>query len=278
MSIFRLLPALAFLLVATPVLAFPPGTQVIEDLSYGPDAAQTLDVYVPDVPSDAPVILMVHGGAWAVGDKRERSVVANKARRFLSQGYVFVSANTRLVPQADPLEQARDVARALAFVQDRAQDWYADPSNIVLMGHSSGGHLVTLLAADPAIAQAEGAGQWRGAVSLDGGGYDIEGIMRSGPPAIYTRAFGSDPSLWRAASPMARLSGDARPMLLVCSTAGRWSCPGARDFAERVRDAGGRAEVLPVGLGHMALNDRLGLDEDYTAAVGAFLASITGRQ
>jgi acetyl esterase/lipase len=54
---------------------------------------------------------------------------------------VVVSTNYRMLPLADPLEQARDVGRALAAVQARAAGWGADGRQIVLMGHSSGGHL-----------------------------------------------------------------------------------------------------------------------------------------
>ena len=40
---------------------------------------------------------------------------AGKAGDWLPKGYVLVSTNYRLVPDADPLAQARDVARALAL-------------------------------------------------------------------------------------------------------------------------------------------------------------------
>jgi alpha-beta hydrolase superfamily lysophospholipase len=78
-----------------------------------------------------------------------------------------VSTNFRMLPQAEPLEQARDVGRALAAVQSRAAGWGADGSKVVLMGHSSGGHLVMLLNAAPVLARTVGAQPWRGAVSLD---------------------------------------------------------------------------------------------------------------
>ncbi len=270
-----LLFALAYALPGAPnARAFPPGTEIVRDLAYGPDPAQTMDVYLPDVIEGAPVILMVHGGAWRLGDKRERSVVANKARRFLAEGIIFVSANYRLAPQADPLEQAKDVARALAAAQNQAVEWGGDPKRFVLMGHSSGGHLVALLGADPEIAVEQGAQRWLGTVSLDGGGYDIEAIMRARHPSFYDRAFGGDPALWKAASPVARLSGDPVPMLLVCSTLSRYSCAGARSFAQQVETAGGRAEVLPVAKRHMAINDELGIDETYTAGVDDFLRSL----
>lgn len=56
-------------------------------------------------------------------------------------GYALVSTNYRLSPAAHPLEQADDVARALALVQQQAPQWGADPRRLVLMGHSAGAHL-----------------------------------------------------------------------------------------------------------------------------------------
>jgi len=138
-------------LVLALCLALPAGAQarVLRDLPYGGDAAQTLDVYLPDAAKDAPVIVMVHGGGWRTGDKASNTVWQNKAAHWLPRGSVFVSLNTRLLPEADPLTQAGDVARALGFVQGHAKDWGGDPDQVVLMGHSAGAHLVALLGADP---------------------------------------------------------------------------------------------------------------------------------
>lgn len=73
------------------------------------------------------MIFMVHGGAWMIGDKGNKGVVDNKVKRWAPQGFVFISANYRLCPAADPLKQARDVARALAFAQSQAGSFGADP-------------------------------------------------------------------------------------------------------------------------------------------------------
>jgi arylformamidase len=98
-------------------------TKVLRDLAYGPNSAQTMDVYLPSHPQNAPVIVMVHGGAWIVGDKSMGRVVTNKAAYWLPKGYIFISINNRLLPAAGPLEQAHDVAKALAFAQGEARSW-----------------------------------------------------------------------------------------------------------------------------------------------------------
>ena len=40
---------------------------VIRDVAYGTDPRQRMDIYRPADPSNAPVILMVHGGGWRIG-------------------------------------------------------------------------------------------------------------------------------------------------------------------------------------------------------------------
>ena len=63
---------------------------------------------------------MVHGGAWRMGDKAASNVVENKVARWVPRGVLFISANYRLLPEADALAQANDVARALARAQEVA--------------------------------------------------------------------------------------------------------------------------------------------------------------
>ena len=94
-------------------LAGAPAVRLVRDVAYGADPKQRFDVYVPRGARNAPVILMVHGGGWRIGDKRSRGVVGNKVRRWSREGIVVISVNYRLLPGTDPVEQARDVARAL---------------------------------------------------------------------------------------------------------------------------------------------------------------------
>ena len=84
------------------------------------------------------------------------AVVAAKVAHWLPAGIVVVSVNYRMLPRAGPLQQAGDVARAIAFVQKRAAGWHADATRLVVVGHSSGAHLAALLAADPAWQRPKG--------------------------------------------------------------------------------------------------------------------------
>ena len=255
-------------------IALPEGVRVERDIEYGPDASQRMDVYLPLHPAAAPVLFMVHGGAWMVGDKAASNVVTNKMKRWVPKGLIMVCVNYRLSPKADPVEQANDVAKALAFAQSKAKSWGGDPARFVLMGHSAGAHLVALLAADPNIATRQGAKPWLGTVTLDSAAYDVPRIMEARHFRFYDRVFRDDPDYWRKASPIYRLSSAGTPMMLVCSSLRDDSCPQARSFAEKFREKGGKVTVLPVALSHRDINHDLGLPGDYTDSVESFLRSL----
>lgn len=246
-----------------------------QDVAYGNDPAQKLDVYAPATPvQGAPVVFMVHGGAWAIGDKGSSNVVRHKAARWLPKGLLFTSVNYRLLPKADPLEQARDVARALAFAQQQAAAWGGDAGKFVLMGHSAGAHLVSLLTADPALAREQGAKPWLGTVSLDSAAFDVPAIMGARHARLYDRAFGKDPNFWAATSPLHQLKQAQAPLLAVCSSRRDDACPQAQAFAAKATALGMRASVLPQDRTHAEINDDLGQPGAYTEAVEDFLRSL----
>ncbi|WP_411881849.1 alpha/beta hydrolase [Polaromonas sp. YR568] len=266
--------------VALAAPALPEGVRLMADLPYGQDARQRMDVYLPAQAANAPVIVMVHGGAWMVGNKAMPRVVENKVAWWVKRkGYIFVSVGYRLMPQADPLLQARDVATALARAQGLAASWGGDPAKFILMGHSAGAHLAALLAASPALARQAGARPWLGTVALDSAALDLERIMNARHMGFYDRVFGADPAYWRSVSPSSVLAAGAAPMLLVCSTQrADGSCAQSRDFADKVKAKGGRAGVLPQDLTHEQVNTTLGLPGAYTEAVDGFIADLLARQ
>ena len=264
------------------LLSHPVTAKVLKDVPYGPDKRQRMDVYVPDAPikadGKAPVIFMVHGGYWSRGDKNGEGIVRRKVARWLPQSWVFVSTNYRLSPQADPMVQAQDVARALAYAQANAAAWGADATKFVVMGHSAGAHLVSLLAVKPAMAFDLGAKPWLGTVSLDSAAFDVVGILRAkNHPPFFDEVFGADPASWEAASPLRQLSAQSTPILAVCSTQRRdQPCMQAEAFAAKAKSMQIRVEVLQQDLSHSKVNNRLGLPGVLTDTVEAFITSLDG--
>lgn len=252
----------------------PAGIKVVHDVRYGDGALQTFDAYVPEHAHAAPVIWMVHGGGWRIGDKAARGVVQNKVAHWVPRGIIVVSVNYPMLPEASPLQQARYVAMALAVAQRDAPQWGGDPHALVLMGHSAGAHLVSLISAEPDLAVSQGALPWLGTVALDSAAYNVASIMQTRHLRLYDDAFGSDPASWAAGSPIVQLQSKIAPFLAVCSSRRANSCTQANAFAVKARRFGTRVEVLPENLSHAEINRTLGQDSAYTSAVDEFLASL----
>jgi acetyl esterase/lipase len=253
----------------------PPGVRAIRDVGYGGDPGERFDVYLPTRPvHGAPVIFLVHGGAWASGDKASARVVENKVSRWVPRGFIVVSTDYPLLPAATPLQQARDVGLALATAQRMAASWGGDRGRFILMGHSAGAHLVALLDAVPSMARGQGATPWLGTVALDSAAYDVAQIMRNPHLPLYDRAFGSNPADWAAALPYGRLAAPGAPFLAVCSSRRADSCPQARRFAAKANGLGTRAQVVAEDLSHEQINEQLGEPSGYTDRVEAFMGSL----
>ena len=245
--------------------------QNLRDLAYGPDKAQRLDVYLPsaDAPSSgAPILLMVHGGAWKIGDKHHHAVVSGKTAHWNARGFVVVSANYRL--NVPPDQQAADIKAAIDEIRRQAPSWHADATRLAVMGHSAGAHLIALL-----YARLGDQLDWRGAILLDSAALDVPAIMSKNPARFYRQAFGSDPRRWQALSPLHQLRQPPVPLLAVCSTHRRASCEQAKSFVARIQALGGQAQLLPQPLSHRQINDSLGTDPAYTMAVDRFIDAVT---
>ena len=248
--------------------------QAMQEIAYGPDPAQRFDIYLPSQVKGAPTIFYVHGGGWRRGDKSMRGLIEAKQKRWTAAGAIVISANYRMLPDTDPLEQARDIARAVAKAQDTVASLGGDPDGFVLMGHSAGAHLIGLLAASPTMIRQAGVKPWRASVLLDGGAIDTEATMQGRHLPLFDAAFGKDPAYWRAASPLAQLNARTAPVLAVCASGRRDSCPANRLFLDKAARFGTRTQLLAKPMSHMEINRDLGEDNDYTREVEAFLRGV----
>ena len=228
--------------------------------------ALSLDVY-PATGADLPVVIFVHGGGWFRGDK---SNVDAKPVGFNARGFVFVSVNYRLIPEVDVTRQMQDVARAVAWVKENIGQYGGDPSRLFLMGHSAGGHLVSLLGTDESYLRAEGLSlaDIRGVVSLDTQAYDIYKLMSNLPLAsgeVYRETFGDDPEFWKAMSPQRHAAADKNiPPFAVVYTGGKESrATLSKEFFASLQEAGIPSVLLPAPeKTHGKLNREFGLPND----------------
>ncbi len=257
-------------------------TPDLKDVAYGGEALEKLDVFLPkkSVNNDlAPIILMVHGGGWCVGDKSDAIMTENKVARWVSKGFIFISINYPMINDGkNALAQANYVAKAAAFVQANVQKWGGDATKLILMGHSAGAHLVSLVNTDAHIHQTNNLHPILGTVSLDAGAVDVVKQMPNVYPFLKTRyleAFGKTEAEWITASPYQKLDKTAAPWLGVCSTKRKDDpCAQATAYVEKSNSLGIKSAVLPQAKSHKAINQELGLAGKYTSGVEAFMATL----
>ncbi len=217
------------------------------NVKYGDEATpwRLLDVYSAQADGPRPCAIFVHGGGWTKGDKRVGGVTA---KSFTDQGITFISVAYRLEGKdGDDLPwpgNASDIAAAVGYVLDHADDLNIDPTRVTLMGHSAGAHLAAIVATDAAHLQAvdhSPAELWA-CVPIDGAGYDLMDRTDDGPVVgrIYEGAFGTDAGVHEAASPTLAARRAATEETAVCP---RWLLlhagrrPASRLQSQALRDA-----------------------------------------
>lgn len=119
--------------------------QRAHDAHYGAEDRQVLDVYAQKQTRAAPVVIFWHGGSWATGDKTQYRFVGGTLAK---QGFVAVLPNYRLYPEVKFPAFMDDAAAAVAWVQTHAREYGGDPQRVVLMGHSAGAQIASLVAYD----------------------------------------------------------------------------------------------------------------------------------
>ncbi|MCA8940392.1 MAG: alpha/beta hydrolase [Planctomycetes bacterium] len=245
------------------------------DLAYGEHEKHKLDIYGPSERASQPIMLYVHGGAWAIGDKR---AVHSKAEYFVDKGWLFISINYRLTPEVVHPEHVRDTAKAIAWVLDNIAAYGGDAKQLYLMGHSAGAHLVSLVATDERrLAEwGKGLSDIKGVISNDINAYDLVDLISRQPMELYTRPFGTDPETLRDASPMHHLAkGKGIPPFLITRSRGMSMRVNpnrelaAEGFAKALRAVDVEASVFDGSdRSHGEINHRIGqADDDLTALI-----------
>lgn len=184
------------------------------------------DVFTPPGrPTNAPAVLLLHGGGWRSGD---RSQLRGYGVLLGREGYVCVASEYRLAPEATWPALLHDVKAALRWMRVSAAELGIDPRRIAVSGNSAGAHLALMLAGTAAERDLEGEGGHAGA------GTSVAAVIAIYPPTDLTRPVGTDAESWsavyeflgsrepetaRAASPLTYARAGFPPTLLIHGTA-----------------------------------------------------------
>jgi acetyl esterase/lipase len=185
--------------------------EVAKDIAYyeGKDAdpvKHKLDLYLPKGKKDFPVLFFVHGGAWRGGDKKSFDKVGNV---FAQNGVGMVAISYRLSPAVQHPAHVQDVARAFAWTVNNIAKHGGKADQIVICGHSAGGHLVALLATDDSYLKAE-------KLSRENikGVIPVSGVFTIRPSERMEPVFGKEESC-KNASPLTHVQANLPPFLIL---------------------------------------------------------------
>lgn len=162
-------------------LKTPETIERFDDIPYGADVLQVMDLYRPKsrAGETLPVIVSVHGGGWVYGDKERYQYYCMS---LAEHGFAVVNFSYRLAPEAKFPAQLEDVNAVFTWVQDNAAKYRMDASHVFALGDSAGGHLLSLYAAlcsNPDYAQSFSFAAPKGfipsAIALNCGVYSLEG-------------------------------------------------------------------------------------------------------
>lgn len=248
----------------------------LSNQSYGQQDKENFDVYMPiHTITNAPIIFMVHGGAWMFGDKKNQSVVENKVDYWVKQhGYILVSINYPMLASTPVSNQITKVAKALGVIQSKCASWGGDKNRVILMGHSAGAHLIAMIASSSSLYSQYGITQPIAAIFLDSAVMDTPTLMNEKHLRLYDRAFGNNQDYWQSLSPLHQLTNKRMPLLAVCSTKRDEACPQSKSFLDKAKSFGTQTLLVPEAMSHKDINLLLGKEPTYTKIIDDFLKSV----
>jgi acetyl esterase/lipase len=212
-----------------------------------------LDLYRPVVQdTPRPLIVFVHGGAWANANPRVGASYANfpdVLAYLVQRGYVVASVQYRFSREAPFPAPLDDLQTAVQFLRQNAARFGIDGARIGLWGMSAGAQLAALAAVDCAKdACVDALAGWFGPYDLRPP-YPDDSVLREFL-ACGVRA--CEPGVLAAASPLLYVDAGDPPTLLVQGDQDRNGLPAqAQAFAAALRAAGVSAELEMVpGVGH----------------------------
>ncbi len=211
---------------------------VIENVSYGSDVRQALDIYIPKQAPSGKVVVFFYGGSWSSGERGDYRFVAQS---LTAHGIVVVIADYRLYPDVRFPAFVEDAAAAVGWTFRHIARYQGDPAKIYLIGHSAGGHIVSLLALDSRYLATQSLRS-----SL------LAGVIGLSSPTDFAATLGAryrpiftDDAQLETAQPVRYARADAAPMLLLHGADDALVLPrNSETLARRIQQTGGEARAI----------------------------------
>lgn len=215
-----------------------------------------LDAFLPqEKKKKTAAILIVHGGGWRSGDRRQHIPLA---QHLAAKGIAAFTVEYRLSSEAFYPAALHDLKAAVRWLKANAKKLNVDTAKIALLGFSAGGQLASLAGVTGGIPKLEGSIGQAGYSSRVNAVIDIDGTLSFihpesweaqntgtvGPSAWwigYPRTERLD--LWAEASPYEYAAQNRTPFLFLNSSVERMHA-GRDDFRKKMDSLGVYTELV----------------------------------
>lgn len=196
------------------------------------DSLQRLNLVLPEGVDNPPIMVWTGGGAWSVVNRHQEMALA---RNVAKEGIAVASIGHRLSsavwidPKLDHGVQypahVEDLAAAIKWLYDNADEYGYDRDRLYVGGFSSGAHLSAMIALDPQLLAAHDLSTdiIQGLIPVSGG-YDIphyRQVLADAPGSEHLAeqhvdaVFGDTQEQWEFASPTQYLENLKAPWLMI---------------------------------------------------------------
>ena len=184
-----------------------------------PERSGQLGIAIPEnAKGSLPVVVCIHGGGWAKGDKDQ---MAWMAIRYAKQGYIGVTLSYRLNHEAPIPACILDVKEAIRYLKHISSDIHADPERIAVLGYSAGAHLALMIGLSPKAPEFKSDAYPRQDSSVDcvvaiSAPADLEERFKSqGRLGFLVENKSADANFIRTISPLAWMDRQQVPVLML---------------------------------------------------------------
>lgn len=181
------------------------------------DGDLSLDFYQPlGAQQPAPLVVVIHGGAWRGGDSQQLPALN---WYLASRGYAVASISYRLMPRAHFPAAQEDLAAALDYLQEHANQLGIDSERIVLLGRSAGAQIALLAAYSLHMPSIRGVISFYGPTDLVWGYRHPANPLVIDTCTVLEQYLGGSPEevpdVYTAASPITFVDASSPPTLLI---------------------------------------------------------------
>lgn len=193
-----------------------------------------LDLFRPKGNKKLPALIMIHGGGWSSGNK---NMEVPLAQRIASYGYVTITVEYQLLPEAKYPAAVKNIKAAIRWVRANAAKYNINAHKIAISGTSAGGHLAALVGLSNGIKKFEGElGNQQFSSSVQGI-IVLDGVISFLAPLSLNKerdsssvdvlwlggTYTEKPEIWKEASPIFYANESSPPMLFINSGIPRFS-------------------------------------------------------